>query len=369
MIEIDETLRQPMAQALGWALLQFLWQGALIGVLDGRAPGVVAAERRRRAVRGLDRGARADADHAGRHGDPDLRRARPGSEDPGPTGGLGSFRRLSDVRGMAPPSGGGAASRPTSPVGRRLFRPRRQRPTLLWAALCKPEPPGRSIDGCPMLLTIWLAGVAMLTLRLLSGWLWVQRMKSHDAGRSTKGWSVMARRLMRRLHIVRAVRFLESTRVDVPTVIGWLTPVVLLPGSVLSGLTPRQVEAILAHELAHIRRHDYLVNLLQTRGGNAAVLPSGRVVALAPHPGGAGELLRRSRGEPVRRSRGLCRRAGGARGAAIVEPDAGARRDRRLAAAAGQAAAWRTVARRPRAGLARGRSRGDGPERAVRRAR
>jgi hypothetical protein len=114
-----------------------------------------------------------------------------------------------------------------------------------------------------MLLTAWLAGVAMFTLRLLSGWMWVQRMKSHDARLVSQGLEIMARRLMRRLHIVRDVRFVESTRVDVPTVIGWLAPVVLLPASVLSGLTPRQVEAILAHELAHIRRHDYLVNLLQ----------------------------------------------------------------------------------------------------------
>jgi hypothetical protein len=50
---------------------------------------------------------------------------------------------------------------------------------------------------------------------------------------------------------------------QVPTVIGWLRPVVLLPGSALTGLTPPQLEAILAHELAHIQRHDYLVNLLQ----------------------------------------------------------------------------------------------------------
>ena len=52
--------------------------------------------------------------------------------------------------------------------------------------------------------------------------------------------------------------------VDVPTVIGWLRPVVLVPASALAGMTPQQLEAILAHELAHIRRHDYLVNLLQT---------------------------------------------------------------------------------------------------------
>ena len=62
----------------------------------------------------------------------------------------------------------------------------------------------------------------------------------------------------------RAITLLESTLVDVPTVIGWLKPVVLLPASAVAALSPQQLEAILAHELAHIRRHDYLVNLLQT---------------------------------------------------------------------------------------------------------
>ena len=65
-------------------------------------------------------------------------------------------------------------------------------------------------------------------------------------------------------HLRGRVRLLESTLVDVPTVIGWIKPVILLPASALSGLKPHQLEAILAHELAHIRRHDYLVNLLQT---------------------------------------------------------------------------------------------------------
>ena len=70
---------------------------------------------------------------------------------------------------------------------------------------------------------------------------------------------------MRRLHIAPHRSAAASRpRVDVPTVIGWLKPVVLLPASALAGLSPNQVEAILAHELAHIRRHDYLVNLLQT---------------------------------------------------------------------------------------------------------
>jgi beta-lactamase regulating signal transducer with metallopeptidase domain len=56
----------------------------------------------------------------------------------------------------------------------------------------------------------------------------------------------------------------DSSLVDTPTVIGWVKPVILLPVAAFAGLSPSQVEAILAHELAHIRRHDFLVNLLQT---------------------------------------------------------------------------------------------------------
>ena len=89
-------------------------------------------------------------------------------------------------------------------------------------------------------------------------------MKSHGASPAAEGLQQIVARLSRRLHIGRGVRLLESTLVDVPTVIGWLKPVVLLPASALAGLSPQQLEAILAHELAHIRRHDYLVNLLQT---------------------------------------------------------------------------------------------------------
>ena len=74
----------------------------------------------------------------------------------------------------------------------------------------------------------------------------------------------MALRLARRLHLTRRISLLESRLVDVPTVVGWIKPVVLLPVSALAGLSAEQLEAILAHELAHIRRHDYLVNLLQT---------------------------------------------------------------------------------------------------------
>jgi hypothetical protein len=116
----------------------------------------------------------------------------------------------------------------------------------------------------PVFLVLWCAGVMLLTLRLLTGWLWVQRLRTHGVTGAPDGIRRSAARLAQRLHITRAVTLLESSLVDVPTVIGFLKPAVLLPASALAGLTPQQVEAVLAHELAHIRRHDYLVNLLQT---------------------------------------------------------------------------------------------------------
>ena len=67
-----------------------------------------------------------------------------------------------------------------------------------------------------------------------------------------------------RLGLPAAAHVVESALVDVPTVVGWLRPAILLPVAAIATLTPAQVEAILAHELAHIRRHDYAVNLLQT---------------------------------------------------------------------------------------------------------
>jgi hypothetical protein len=66
-----------------------------------------------------------------------------------------------------------------------------------------------------------------------------------------------------RLGLRGPIRLLSHVRLDSPVVVGWLRPVVLLPVSLISGFTPEQLSAILAHELAHIRRHDFVVNVLQ----------------------------------------------------------------------------------------------------------
>jgi beta-lactamase regulating signal transducer with metallopeptidase domain len=114
------------------------------------------------------------------------------------------------------------------------------------------------------LITLWVAGVMILLTRLAAGCLRVRRLH-HDARlEAPSRWQMLAEDLAARLRLRRPFLIVDSARVSTPTVIGWLRPVVLLPVAALAGLTPRQVEAILAHELAHIRRHDFLINLLQT---------------------------------------------------------------------------------------------------------
>src|SRR5439155_4572640 len=76
-------------------------------------------------------------------------------------------------------------------------------------------------------------------------------------------WQKTLARLCAGLSVIRPVRLLESAIVHVPTAVGIYRPAILLPASVFTGLPTRGLEALIAHELAHVRRHDYLVNLLQ----------------------------------------------------------------------------------------------------------
>ena len=115
----------------------------------------------------------------------------------------------------------------------------------------------------PSIVAVWLMGVVFLSSRLLLSWMRARRLAKTNAQPASIQWQRVARRLSESLGLRRAVRLLESSAVEVPSVIGMLRPVILLPASTLTGLTPEQIEMVLAHELAHIRRHDFLVNLLQ----------------------------------------------------------------------------------------------------------
>jgi hypothetical protein len=113
----------------------------------------------------------------------------------------------------------------------------------------------------PLLALVWVVVAAWRSLFLFGGLLTALHLGR--TGVPLPHLEARLRMLGARLGIRRRVRLRCTIRVDTPSVIGWWKPVVLLPASTWMGLTPQQLELILAHELAHIRRHDYRVNMLQ----------------------------------------------------------------------------------------------------------
>lgn len=115
----------------------------------------------------------------------------------------------------------------------------------------------------PWITVVWLCGVVALGGRLASGWWRASRLRLVDARPLGGPWVERLAVLQERLGVDGVVELLESGRVRVPMVLGWLRPAILLPVGFCTGLPVSQVEAILAHELAHLVRRDYLVNLVQ----------------------------------------------------------------------------------------------------------
>jgi prepilin-type processing-associated H-X9-DG protein len=115
----------------------------------------------------------------------------------------------------------------------------------------------------PHIVTIWLFGVLALSIWHLGGYAQLQKLRSKMVKQVDSSLNNKIKILAQKLGVKQAVQLLESALVQIPTVVGWLKPVILLPASAMTGLTAEQLEAILAHELAHIKRYDYLVNILQ----------------------------------------------------------------------------------------------------------
>jgi uncharacterized protein (TIGR03435 family) len=120
--------------------------------------------------------------------------------------------------------------------------------------------------AAPLLLgvvAIWLVGAIAFWVRMLGGWILAERLRSRRVRRASGEWQQALDRLKTRLGVSRPVQLLVSSLVQAPVVVGWLRPAVLVPVGALAGLPADQIEALLLHELAHIHRHDYLVNLVQ----------------------------------------------------------------------------------------------------------
>jgi beta-lactamase regulating signal transducer with metallopeptidase domain len=110
----------------------------------------------------------------------------------------------------------------------------------------------------------WVAGVSLLLARLAGGCWRIHRLRVVSLTEPVSPWQAASERLAARLGVHFSFRVVETGVVDAPGVIGSIRPMILLPVAVLTNMAPAQIEMILAHELAHIRRRDYAVNLFQT---------------------------------------------------------------------------------------------------------
>ncbi len=240
-----EILDLPLLRALGWTLAHFVWQGAVIGILLWAV--LRARIFRTSSVRYIACGVALAAC----------------------VGAVCStfaaeFREMStgpSAAFQAPPAPSTTAT-PTATQSPSPIPP--YTPTILAPVTESPAARAWLSPLLPWLVVVWAVGVMILSTRLLGAWAFTQHLK-HRLLRPIPTWlAEMFTRLRGKLHIRPLVRIFESAAVECPVAIGWLRPVVLLPASAITGLSPAQLETLLAHELAHIRRHDYLVNLLQS---------------------------------------------------------------------------------------------------------
>ncbi|HVU58967.1 MAG TPA: M56 family metallopeptidase [Puia sp.] len=114
-----------------------------------------------------------------------------------------------------------------------------------------------------LIVAIWFIILAIRLVKLLTDLWAVQRLRYYRASVPAAYWSERVRELAQRIGIKRAVTILESAVVKTPMMAGMFKPVILTPLGLLAQLPSQEVEAMLLHELAHIRRKDYLTNLLQ----------------------------------------------------------------------------------------------------------
>ncbi len=226
MTELYSPMFEVVVASLGWTLLHFVWQGALVGVLFGLTLAIASnAGARTRYHIGLFYLALLAALPV-----VTFVWLLPGGETAASAASI-----------AAPIVVGAAPSVVEAATDWRTFVD----PYLPWTVL------------------VWSLGVLLMTTRLLLEWRAVRRLTRLDVEPLTAEWRARVARLRERLNVHRAVVVLRSTRVAVPLVVGWLRPVILVPVSAFTGLTPWQLELILMHELAHVRRHDYIVNLVQ----------------------------------------------------------------------------------------------------------
>jgi beta-lactamase regulating signal transducer with metallopeptidase domain len=116
----------------------------------------------------------------------------------------------------------------------------------------------------PLIAAFYILGIGWYTLRFLLNFIKINQLKSTEIIELDFHWQQKLRRLASYMDVKVPLQAFFSTRVNTPMMIGFIKPVILLPFSAMSKLSNEQFEAILLHELAHIRRNDYLLNIIQS---------------------------------------------------------------------------------------------------------
>ena len=111
--------------------------------------------------------------------------------------------------------------------------------------------------------TIWAIGVGFLIARFAFHWLWSQRLRTRMVANPDRQWLDIFDELKTQMGISKTIKMLKSGLVQTPMVVGWISPVVLVPAAAFAFLSPEQMRMILVHELTHIRRYDHWVNQFQ----------------------------------------------------------------------------------------------------------
>ena len=249
-------------ESLGWTLIHFVWQGALIALLLKLA--LVALRKHSASVRYVVAYCAILLMAAGAVGtfswyafETEKQASHATSVAAAPVGHSSTKTELWELA-------------PVAPNLRRELIPSEPRISHV-AALAGPN--RRALLGAVevalerhfgWIVALWFLGVITMALWLVTGWLRIQSLKRRYVEPALESVTRNVRRLARELGIQRSIRVLQSHVLETPVTFGWLRPIILLPASALAGLSPQQLEAILAHELSHIRRHDYLLNLIQS---------------------------------------------------------------------------------------------------------
>ncbi len=116
----------------------------------------------------------------------------------------------------------------------------------------------------PLFLSIWLIGIALFTVRLIGGLAYNRRLRGLQLLPFEEKWIKKMIEFSNELNINKVIKAYKSPHTTTPLTLGFMKPIILFPVKAFTGLSEKEIEAIIAHELAHIVRNDYLFNIIQS---------------------------------------------------------------------------------------------------------